>query len=138
MRVQHVLQGKVDDEVTVGQDNIFLPDLAQIRANAGKRLKLAAENLSAEAAHIGKGRQELESAVLARHVPGLAVADVVKQALVVAVQHDADVCNARARHVGEHKVYRAAAPAERHGAGHAFLRQLTKAGCFRIGKDDTV
>ena len=138
VRVQHLLQRQIDDKVTVGQDDVLLPDLVQVRPHARERLHLAAEFLHAELARVGKGRQELESAVLARHVPGLAVADVVKQTLVVAVQHDANVCNACARHVGEHKVYRAAATAERHGAGHAFLRQLTKAGCFRIGKDDTV
>ena len=138
MRVQHILEREVDDEVAVGQDDVLLPNFAQVRPHARERFELAAEVFAAEAARVGKGRQQLEAAVLARHVPRLAVADVVEQALVVAVQHDADVRDARALHVGEHEVDRAVAPAERHGAGHALLGQLAKAGRFFIGKDDAV
>ena len=138
VRVQHLLQRQIDDKVAVGQDDVLLPDLVQVRPHARERLHLAAEFLHAELARVGKGRQQLETAVLARHVPRLAAADVVEQALIVAVQHNADVCDARARHVGEHEVDHAVAPAERHRAGHARFGQLAKAGSLFIGKDDAV
>ena len=138
MRVQHALERQVDDEVAVGQDDIFLPDALQIRPHARERVELAAEGFAAVLALVGKRRQKLEPPVLARHIPGLAVADMVDETLIVAVQHDADIRDARVVHIGEHEVDGAVAPAERHGAGHTLLRQLTKAGRLFIGKDNTV
>ena len=86
----------------------------------------------------GKGRQQRGTAVLAGLGPRLAAAGGVGRAWRVAVRHNADVGEARARHVGGHEVDHAVAPAERHRAGHARFGQLAKAGSLFIGKDDAV
>ena len=138
VRLQHLLERQIDDEVAVGEDDVLLPNLPQVRTHARERVDLAAEHRAAVFSLVGKGLQELEPAISARHVPCLAVADVVNETLIVAVQHDADIRNARVVHIGEHEVDRAVAPAKGYGAGHTLLRQLAKAGCFRIGKDNTV
>ena len=84
------------------------------------------------------GRRHTQPAVLARHVPGLAVADVVKQALVIAVQHHADVGDAGGVQIGEHEIDDAVASAERDGGGHPAFRQLAQSRLLFVGENDAV
>lgn len=136
---QNLVHGEVGDQVAVAEDDVVLTDaLVDVGTNARERLHPAAEGCGLIDAVVGEGRQELETAVLAAHVPGLAAAEMVKQALVVAVEHHANVGHARVLQAREQEVDDAVASAEGHRGRHAVLHQFAQLRLFFIGKNDCV
>ena len=88
--------------------------------------------------HRAEGGQEPQAAVDAAQIPVLAGAQVVQQALVVAVENDAHVEHAGVDQVAEHEVDDPVAPAEGHRGRGAVLRQLPQSGVFVIGENQSV
>ena len=139
VRGEHVREVDVDDQVAVRHDDVVLTDLLQVGAHAGERLHLALKLLAAAVLAVVRERgQQAQPAVLAGHVPRLAVAQMVQQALIVAVQHDAHVGHAGVLHVGEHKVNDAIASAKGDRGGHAVLDQLPQSGLLLVRENDAV
>ena len=135
----HVLQGQVDDQVAVRQHHVALPDVLQVGAHPRQGLHPAP--VLPGAVHqvvIGEGGQQAQAPVLPAQVPVLAGAQVVQQALVVALDGDAHVGDAGVDHAAEDEVDEAVAPREGDGGGHAGLRQLPQAGPLLIGEDDSM
>ena len=116
-----------------------LADLLQVGAHAGQGVHLAGKLPHASGALLmGEGGQQAQAAVHAAQVPVLAGAQVVQQALVVALDGHAHVGHAGVDHAAEDEVDETVASREGDGGGHAGLRQLPQATALFIGKDDAV
>ena len=136
---QHVVQGKIDDQVAVGQHHIILTDVLEIVHDAAQSLHLAPEAAGvAPPLGIGEGRQQGKTAVVAAQVPAFAGAQMVQHTLALAVHDDAHIPDAGAHHVGQHKVHHAIVAPEGDGTVDAVLDQLPQPGFLLIGENDAV
>ena len=139
MGLVHVLQGDVDDQVAVGQDHVGLTDFFQVGAHAGQSVHLARELPHASGTLLmGEGGQQAQAAVHTAQVPVLAGAQVVQQALVVAVQDHAHVGDAGVDHAAEDEVDNAVASREGDGGGDPVEGQFPQVVVFFIREDDSM
>ena len=86
----------------------------------------------------GEGRQELEAAALAGHIPLLAGAHVVEQGGVVALHDDADVAHARVLQVAQRKVNEPVPAREGQGRARADHDQLAQVAAGAVGQNKSV
>ena len=116
-----------------------LADLLQVGAHAGQGVHLAGKLPHASGALLmGEGGQQAQAAVHAAQVPVLAGAQVVQQALVVALDGHAHVGHAGVDHAAEDKVDDAVAPRKGDGGGDPVQGQLPQVVVLLIGKDDSM
>ena len=139
VRVQHVPQREVRHEVAVGQDDVLLPDAAQIVHHARKRFHAPAEApVPAAALAVGKRRQQRQAAVVAAEIPALARAEVIHHALALAVHDDAHVAHPGVDHAREREIHHAVVPRERDRPVDAVLDQLAQLRLLFIGENNPV
>ena len=139
MAAEHVLQGRVDDRVAVGQHHVVLADALQVVHHAAQGIHAAAElAVAAVLLIIGEGRQQRQTAEVAAQVPAFAAAQVVQQRLALAVHDDAHVRDAGVHHAGEDEVDDAVVTAEGDGAVDAIFDELPQTVFLVVGEDDPV
>ena len=119
---------KIEYEVTSGQgDQTILKQLSDQAIADGVDAIIPIATTAAQIA-----------APLAGEVPALAAAQVVKEALVAAVEHHAHVLDPGVHEVGEDEVHAAVAPAEGQGRRRPLLRQFIELVALLIGENDAV
>ena len=117
---------------------MILADILQIGAYPVQGLHLSPESAVIPVLYCGKGGQQPQTAVDAAQIPVLPAAQMVQQALVVAVEDDPHVKHAGVYQIAQHKVDHPVPAAEGHRGGRAVLRQLPQGGILIICKNQSV
>ena len=133
MGLDELVQIEVISDVGIAHHHVFLFLVRQKIHDAGQGLHAAAVHLDVG---LGVGGHQIQAAPLAGEVPLTAGAQMVHQGMVVLLDDDGDIADARVGETGQHEVDHAVAPAEGDGRHRALGHHLGDQAVICIGEND--